>query len=220
MTKNGENIFCGGREWRFHAGAAELQQRVALKEMPSHAGAQCNGALEAIGGDLRHSANDGNRDVRIEHEEHASVIFACEFAHHQRAETRGRFPMNMARGVRWHIVAQSVEILPAALGQAFQGALKSGENLEKFARGLNRGVDHGFRAQLDAMRFLQEAKWEARDDAEGILAVDAASWKRDGNGLVRAAALRQIGKIDGRFKKGRGWRAFGGYRFHAQGGRG
>src|SRR5260370_1123896 len=94
MTKNGENIFFRGREWSFHAGAAELQQRVALKEMPSHAGAQCNGALEAIGCDLRHSANDGNRDVRIEHEEHASVIFACELSHHQRAEARGRGSAN------------------------------------------------------------------------------------------------------------------------------
>src|SRR5260370_7362322 len=112
--------------------------------------------------------------------------------------------MDVARTVGRYVIAQSVEVLPAALCKAFHGALKSGENLEKFPRGRNGGIDEGFGAQLDAMRFLQEAKWKARDDAEGILAVDAASWKRDGNGLVRAAALRQIGKIHRRFKNAPG----------------
>src|SRR6266478_1719315 len=215
VTKNRENIVFRRRERSFHPSAAELQQRVSLEEVPCDAGAQRDSALETIGDDLRKFAR--RRDVGIQHQKHTTLVFTCEFAHHQRAETRGRFPMDMARAVGWHIVAQSVEVLTAALCQAFHGALKPGENLEKFPRGRHRGVDEGFGAQLDAMRLLQEAKREARDDAKGILAINAAGWKRDGNGLLHAAALRQIGKIDGRFKERSGGRVLGGYRFHAKG---
>src|SRR5260370_33879388 len=101
----------------------------------------------------------------------------------------------MARAVRRDVVAQRVQILAAALGEAFHGSLKSGENLDKFPRRLNGGIHERFRAQIDAMRFLQEAKGKTRDDAEGVLAVNAASRTGHGNGLVHADALWQIGKI-------------------------
>src|SRR5258708_33391494 len=123
----------------------------------------------------------------------------------------------MACTVRRHIVAKSVEVLSTALYKAFHCSLQSGKNLKKFPSGLNGGIDEGFRAQLEAMRFLQEAEWEARDDAESVLAVNAASWKGDGNGLVHAAALQQIGKVDRLFKERSGRRIFGGHGFDAQG---
>src|ERR1700730_1303663 len=98
--------------------------------------------------------------------------------------------MNMACAVRRHVIAQSVEILAAAFYEAFHGAFEAGQDFEEFARGFDRGIDQSFRAQGDAMRFLQEAKRKAREDAESILAVNATSGKRDGNGLVCAAAFR------------------------------
>src|SRR4029077_4588928 len=51
----------------------------------------------------------------------------------------------------------------------------------------------------------------------GILTVNDASRKRDGNGLLRAAAFRQIGKIGRGLQEHRGGCVLGGYRFHAQG---
>src|ERR1700732_5197920 len=119
----------------------------------------------------------------------------------------------MACAVRWHVIAEGVEILAATFSEAFHRALKGGKNLEEFARGFNRRVDEGFRAQIEAVRFLQESKWEARDDAKGILAVNAPSGKRYGNGLMRAAALWQIGKIYRRFKQCGGRRVFCGHSF-------
>src|SRR6267142_4793277 len=66
------------------------------------------------------------------------------------------------------------------------------------------------------MGFLQEAKREACDDAESVLAVAYADWKGNGHGLLGAAALGQIRKIDRRFKKSGRRRILGGYGFHAQ----
>src|SRR6266403_952145 len=123
----------------------------------------------------------------------------------------------MARAVRRHVVAQRVEILAAALREAFHRALQSGHDLDKFTRGFHRGVDQGFRAQIDAVRFLQEAEGEASDYAEGILTINSASWKADGDRLVRAAALGQVGKIDRLFKKRGGRRIFGRHALDAQG---
>src|SRR5258707_15841926 len=66
------------------------------------------------------------------------------------------------------------------------------------------------------MRFLQEAKREACDDAESVLAVDSAAWKGNGHGLLSAAALGQIRKIDRRLKKSGRRRILGGHSFDAQ----
>ena len=124
--------------------------------------------------------------------------------------------MDVACAVRRHVIAEGVEILAATFGEAFHRALKGGKNLEEFARGLNRRIDESFRAQIEAVRFLQESKWEARNDAKGILAVNAPSGKRYGNGLFYMPALRQIRKIHGRFKQRGGRRVFFGHSFYAQ----
>src|SRR5258705_227497 len=110
-------------------------------------------------------------------------------------------------------------ILAAAFGQTYHCALQSRKNLKEFASGFDGWIDQRFRAQIDAMGFLQEAKWEARDDAESVLAVNSASRKRDRNSLVHAAALGQIRKINRRFKKSGGRAGFWGARFHAERGR-
>src|SRR5712672_759284 len=105
MAEDGEDgLFCW-RQRSFDPGAAELELRVALEEMPGDAGAQSDGALEAIGGGARRFVGCGADDVRIQDEENARFVLAGELAHHQRAETRGRFPVDMASAVGRHVTA-------------------------------------------------------------------------------------------------------------------
>jgi len=85
-------------------GAAELQLCVALEEMPGDAGAQGDGALEAIGGGARRFIGCGGEGVRIQDEKNTRFVLAREFAHHQRAETCGRFPVDMASAVGGHVI--------------------------------------------------------------------------------------------------------------------
>src|SRR5712675_1614421 len=122
----------------------------------------------------------------------------------------------MASAVGRNVIAQRVEILAAAFGQTFHCALQSRKNLKEFASGFDGWIDQRFSAQVDAMGFLQEAKWEARDDAESVLTIDSAAWKGNGHGLLSAAALGQIGKIDRRLKKSGRRRILGGHGFDAQ----
>src|SRR5882762_6631 len=105
MAEDGEyGLFCWG-QGSFHAGATELQLCVALEEMPGDAGAQSDGALEAIGGGARRFIAYGAEDVRIQDEKNARFVLAGELSHHQRAEPRGCFPVNMASAVGRHVVA-------------------------------------------------------------------------------------------------------------------
>src|ERR1700740_2255971 len=154
--------------------------------MPGNTGAQCDRALEALAGGLRCCARLSSENVRIQYEQHARLILASELANHQRAQPRGSFPMNMARAVRGDVITQRIEILAAALCEAFHRTLQARQDFEKFARRLGRRIDQSFRAQIDAMCLLQKAKREACDDAESLLPVNPACRKGDGNGLMRA----------------------------------
>src|SRR6267378_6463296 len=105
MAEDGEDgLLCWG-EKSLYSGAAELQLRVTLEEMPGDAGAQGDGALEAIGGGARRFIGCGGEGMRIQDEKNARFVLARELAHHQRAETCGRFPVDMAGAVGRHVIA-------------------------------------------------------------------------------------------------------------------
>src|SRR5882762_928624 len=105
MAEDGEDgLFCW-RQRSLDPGAAELQLRVALEEMPGDAGAQGDGALEAICGGARRFIGCGGEGVRIQDEEDTCFVLAREFAHHQRAETSGCFPVDMASAVGRYVIA-------------------------------------------------------------------------------------------------------------------
>src|SRR6267142_3859767 len=99
-----DGLFCWSQR-SLDPGAAELQLRVALEEMPGDAGAQGDGALEAISGDARRFVGWGGEGVRIQDEEDARFVLARELSHHQRAETRRCFPVDMAGAVGRHVIA-------------------------------------------------------------------------------------------------------------------
>src|SRR5712671_6696907 len=104
MAEDGEYGLFRWGQGSFHAGAAELQLCVVLEEVPGDAGAQRNGALEAIGGDARRFVACGAEDVRIQDEKNTRLVLARKLAHHQRAETRGRFPVDMASAIGRHVI--------------------------------------------------------------------------------------------------------------------
>src|SRR5712675_571196 len=105
MAEDGEDGLLCWRQRSLDSGAAELELCVTLEEMPGDAGAQGDGALEAIGGGARHFIGCSGEDVRIQDEKNACFVLARELAHHQRAETRGRFPVDVASAVSWNVVA-------------------------------------------------------------------------------------------------------------------
>src|SRR5260370_13801893 len=116
--------------------------------------------------------------------------------------------MHMARAVRGNVIAQSVEVLAAALRGAFERAFQSGEYFQELLRRLDGGIDERLGFQREAMRLLQKAKRETRDNAKGILAVNAPAGKRHGDRLEHAVLFREGGEIDRRFEERRGGRSF------------
>src|SRR5258707_1400513 len=122
----------------------------------------------------------------------------------------------MARAVRGNGIAPSVEVLAEALRGTFERAFQSGKYFQELLRRLDRGIDERFGFQRKAMRLLQKAKRETRDNAKGVLAVNAPAGKRHGNTLVHAFLLREVGEIDRRFEERGSGRFFAGDGFHAQ----
>src|SRR5260370_31873102 len=67
MPEHGEDVFFRGSEGRLQSRSAELEQRVALEEMPRNACAQRDRALESLGGLLRRGVRGSwNRGVWVE----------------------------------------------------------------------------------------------------------------------------------------------------------
>ena len=181
--------------------AAKFEQNAAFVETPGDCGAKRNRALEAVFFSARSIGQSGEA-VRVKDEQDAAIIFASKFTDHQRAETGGSFPVDVASAVRGDVIAERVEILAAALGERFHGALNAGENLEKFRRSFDGWIDESFRCEVETPRFLQKAKGETGDDAKGFLAIDATLGKEKGNGLRDGFLPRNIRKIDRCFEYG------------------
>src|SRR5579859_1659812 len=197
MLQDGKDIFVGGADGQFKAGAAKLQLRAALEKMPGEAGAERDGALEARIANFRRGRNFASRrKMRIEHEQNAKIFFVREFADHQIAEARGRFPVDVARAVVRKIFAERVQILAAAFGHAFESAFDAGKNFREVRDRFDVWIDENFFFQFESAGFLQEAEGKTRDDAKRILAIDAALRKRDGHALAKRFLPWQIGKIN------------------------
>src|SRR5713101_5064044 len=101
--------------------------------------------------------------MRIEDELDTAVVFAREFADHQRTGTRGGFPVHMARAVRGEVIPQGIEILAATFCEAFQRSLQTGQDLQVFSSRFHVRVDQRFRFQVELARFTEEAKWKTSD---------------------------------------------------------
>ena len=201
MAKNEEDVVGGGSERNLGSNAAKFEQRAALVEAPGDCGAKGNRALESVFFGARRSGQSG-KAVGIKDEEDTAIVFASEFADHQGAETSGRFPVDVASAVGGNIIAERVEILAAAFGDGFHGALNAGENFKEFRRGFHGWIDESFRGEIEAARFLQKSKRETGDDTEGVLAVDAARGKEKRHRLRDGFLPGEIWKIDGRFEHG------------------
>src|SRR5580700_138179 len=110
--------------------------------------------------------------------------------------------MHVAGAVAGLIVAQSVQILSAAFGQAFERALHTWENFKEVPLGLDRWIDKCLRLQIDAARFLQKTKGESGNNAKGLLKIDAATRKSHGHVLLYAVMLWNVREIDRRLEHG------------------
>src|SRR5580700_5163077 len=110
--------------------------------------------------------------------------------------------MHVAGAVAGLIVAQGVQILSAAFGQAFERALHTWENFKEVPLGLDRWIDQCLRLQIDAARLLQKAKGESGNDAKRFLRINAATRKSHGHVLLHAVMFRNIREIDRRLEHG------------------
>src|SRR5580765_567695 len=105
MPQDIENHFVGFDERSFKARGAELQDGIAFVEVPGQRGAHGYGAVET---DLRFLGIEAGRHVRVEDQNDAAIILTGELADHQRAQSRGSFPVYVARTVSRLVVAQCV----------------------------------------------------------------------------------------------------------------
>jgi len=80
-----------------------------------------------------------------------------------------KLPVHVARAVRGKIIPQRIEILTAALGEAFQRPLQARQDFQIFNGWRHGGIDQRFRFQVKLARFPQEAKGETSDDSESFL---------------------------------------------------
>ena len=86
LLEDGEDDFVGGSKRCFDAGAPELQQGIVFVKMPRQAGAKSDDTLETRVrlGPVRFRPREFfHRQMRIENELDAAIIFAREFADHE-----------------------------------------------------------------------------------------------------------------------------------------
>src|SRR5216683_1079795 len=155
--------------------------------------------------------------MRIQNQKHAEIVFAREFAHHQRAGASGCFPMHMAGAVRGNVFAQCVQVLATPLVIALDAAIDTGKNFAELRIRFDAGVDQSFGFQRDTARLLQESKRKSRHDFERVLDMQTAFQKGDRNALLDVLLARKIRKKDRSFEQSSRWRIFANDGFDAQG---
>src|SRR6202166_5418015 len=105
--------------------------RVALVKMPTERRTQSDSPFKSFASSVLlgiASWSEHRTDVRIENQQHATVVFARKFAHHQRARARRSFPVHMAHAIVGDVAAQRIQILAASLRQTLQRAVQSRQN--------------------------------------------------------------------------------------------
>ena len=141
MPQDGEDIFVGGRERRLQRRRCEIAS-CALRSKKCHAmlahrvtaRSKRSEPLSAAGRRIARLLERHRDYVRVQHQQHAAIVFAREFAHHQRAQPRRSLPVHVARAVGGNVASQRVQILAAAFAQAFERSLQRGQNLEEISR--------------------------------------------------------------------------------------
>jgi len=215
VPEDDEDVLGSGGQGNVRTGAAVFEKGVAFAEGPRQGSAVGDGLLEAVdvgGGGVWL----GGGAVRIEDQKNAVIVFAGEFANHEGAGARRSLPVDVANAVGGQIVAQSVEILTAALGGAFDGALNAGKKFEKFRGRFDGGIDEGFTEEIEAAGLLEKAKREARHDAKGFLAVSATMREKKRDRLLHGLFAGDVGKVNGCGEKSGGGLALFGDALDAQ----
>ncbi len=161
--------------------------------------ALCGSALGACRFRRGSCARFGGRrpDERIEHQHHATFIFAREFADHQMAGARGNFPIHHTGAVRVQIVAQGMQLVAAATKIADHLAAQQRQHFVEMVGGRDGGIHDDFELRIHVARFFEEAEGETRANAEGVLAIRAAMRKGEFHLLTRTAEARDVRKKDG-----------------------
>jgi len=177
--------------------AAVFKKGVAFTKSPRESSAVGDGLLETVRV-CDCGVGFGGRAVRVEYQEDAVVILACEFANHKRAGASGSLPVDMAGAVCRQVIAESVEILAAAFCDAFDDALDAGEKLKEFGGRFDGWIDEGLAEQIETARLLQKAEREAGNDAKGFLAIGAPFREEKRDGLLHGLTAGDVGKINGR----------------------
>ena len=181
--------FARRRHRRGEAVRAKLHHGINFVEVPGDARSHRNGALESFGvlgcGQCRPAPSRGGPRKRIEHEHHAALVLAREFADHQLPGARGDFPVHEARAIGGKIFAQRMQFVPAPAEVACHFAAQQRQHFVELIRGLDARIHDHFHVRVDLARFFEEAERKSRADAESVLAIDAAARKRQLHFLAR-----------------------------------
>src|SRR5258708_8169590 len=132
--------------------------------------------------------------MRVQYQQNPEIIFAGEFTDHQGAGACRSFPVHVADAVARDVLANGVQILPAALAVTFQAAFNTEKTFQKIMVGINARIYQRLGVQSDAPGFLQKPEREAGHDAEAILHMQTAPKKGDWNTLLHALLTGEIGK--------------------------
>ena len=139
-------------------------------------------------------------DERIEHQHHAALVLAREFADHQAAGFRGDFPVHEAGAIGGLIVAQGMQLVAAPAEMTGHLAAQQRQDFIELLGRLDARIDDDFDVRIHLARLFEEAEGKPRANAESILAVDAAARKSQLHFLARRALPRNVRKKNGRVR--------------------
>src|SRR5207245_7298496 len=107
------------------------------------------------------------------------------------------FPINVARAIGGLVVADGVQIVPAAPGEALQFAAHQRQDFVELPGGLNARVNDDLEVRIRLAGLLQEPEGETRADAESLLPVHAAPGKGQLDSLPYRLLPGNVGEING-----------------------
>src|SRR5580704_10128921 len=101
-------------------------------------------------------------------------IFAGELTHFQRSRLRRCLPIDMARRILRHILANSVQIGAASAHKTLPLPAHQGQDFEKLVRCSDRWIYQYFTRQRYVSRFSKKGKGKPRGQAEAGLAITSS----------------------------------------------
>src|ERR1700728_994535 len=131
---------------------------------------------------------------RIEHQHHPPLVLPRKFPHNQPPRFRRHLPINEPRTIGRHVVAQRVELVPAAAKKTRHLAGQQRQHLEKLIDRLYARINNDLQIRAYLASLLEKPERKSRPNPKRILPVNTPPRKSQLHLLPHRAHSRNVRK--------------------------